>query len=153
MYGSVFRVRYGAYIEKLAIEKGLNPREAENEVRELKGYPRIGERWIAETMLFQYIDALFADYEVLREASPDWLGQQRFDIYIPELVLAVEYQGQQHYKPVKLFGGVEGLKKTQQRDRDKVAKCKANNVSLVLFSYTDRLSEKLVMTRLKAFSK
>lgn len=151
MYASSFKVKYGAYIRKLEIEKGLSERDAENIVRKLKGVAKIGEKWIHETLLFNYIDVMFSNYSVEREASPDWLGNQRLDIYIPELKLAIEYQGQQHFKAVGLFGGKEGLAKTKRRDKDKFIKCKNNGINLVYFTYKDNLSEKLVNSRLKKY--
>ena len=151
MYCSSFRVKYGAYIKKTSIEQDIDEREAENIVREMKGIPKIGERWISETMLFNYIDILFPQYTVQREASPAWLGQQRLDIFIPELNLAIEYQGQQHYHPVDLFGGEEGLIKTKERDKIKAKKCKAEGIELIYFTYEDELSENLVSRRLKKY--
>jgi len=151
MYGSSFQVKYGAYIEKLAIEKEISLREAENELREKKGIAKIGEKWINETLLFNYIKILFPKYDIIREASPEWIGQQRLDIYIPKLNLAIEYQGQQHFKAVKLFGGKEGLEKTKERDKLKLQKCKKNKVDLVYFTYKEKLSEKLVMKKLKKY--
>lgn len=151
MYGSAFKVKYGAYIRKFEIQEGIDEKEAENKVRDLKGVARIGERWINETLLFNYIQVLFPDRTVQREASPNWLNRQRFDVYIPELRLAVEYQGQQHYVPVELFGGKEGLKKTKQRDKEKLQRSKENGVDIIYFSYKDNLSEKLVHNRLKKY--
>ena len=52
MYASSFKVKYGAYIRKFEIDEGLNERDAENKVRELKGVAKIGEKWINETLLF-----------------------------------------------------------------------------------------------------
>lgn len=151
MYASSFKVKYGAYIRKVEIEEGLNEKDAENKIRELKGVAKIGEKWINETLLFNYINVLFPRYFVEREASPVWLGNQRLDIFIPELNLAVEYQGQQHFKAVELFGGKEGLVKTKERDKDKLLKCKKNDIDLVYFTYKDNLSEKLVNKRLKKY--
>ena len=54
--------------------------------------------------------------EILYEYSPDWLGKQRFDIYIPKYNIAIEYNGEQHYKPMAKFGGVIGYNKTVERD-------------------------------------
>jgi hypothetical protein len=151
MYASSFKVKYGAYIRKIEIEEGLNEKDAENKIRELKGVAKIGEKWINETLLFNYINVLFPRYSVEREASPEWLGKQRLDIFIPELNLAVEYQGQQHFKAVELFGGKEGFIKTKERDKDKLIKCKKNDIDLVYFTYKDNLSEKLVNNRLKKY--
>lgn len=50
-----------------------------------------------------------------------------------------------------MFGGEDALKIARARDREKLSKCRANNVSLVYFTYKDDLSEKLVATRLKTY--
>lgn len=149
--GSVFQGRYGAYITKHSIQEGISERDAENYIRNLKGVARIGERWVNETLLFNYIKLLFPEFTVQREASPTWLNKQRFDVYIPELNLAIEYQGKQHYIAVGLFGGEDGLKKTQQRDKEKLQLSKANGVEIIYFNYKENLTEKLVGTRLKNY--
>lgn len=149
MYGSAFKVRYGAYITKVGIEQNLDDRAAENLVREMKGVAKIGERWVNETLLFNYIKMLFPKHVVEREASPVWIGKLRLDVYIPALSLAVEYQGKQHYEAIKHFGGEEGLVRTQERDKQKAKFCKQNNVDLVYFTYMENMTEKLVDKRLK----
>jgi hypothetical protein len=63
------------------------------------------ERWVKESSLYSVLRTLFPDEQVPREASPAWVGRMRFDIYLPRLALAIEYQGQQHYQPVSAFGG------------------------------------------------
>lgn len=73
--------------------------------------------------------------EILYEYSPDWLGKQRFDIYIPKYNIAIEYNGEQHYKPMAKFGGVIGYNKTVERDSHKLEKCKANNCKLYVLRY------------------
>ena len=151
MYASSFKVKYGAYIKKVEIEQEIDEREAENIVREIKGVAKIGEKWINETLLFNYIDILFPNFKVKREASPPWLGNQRLDIFIEELDLAVEYQGEQHFKAIELFGGKEGLKRNKERDKDKLTKCKINKINLIYFTYKDNLSEKLVYSKLKKY--
>ena len=153
MYSSSFKSRYGAYITKHAIQEDISERDAENYIRELKGVARIGERWVNETLLFNYINLLFPQFTVQREASPTWLNRQRFDVYIPELNLAIEYQGQQHYVAVDLFGGEEGLKRTKQRDKEKLQLSKINGVDIIYFSYKENLTEKLVQNRLKNYLK
>lgn len=153
MYGSAFKARYGAYIAKHALQEGISERDAENYIRGLKGVARIGEKWVNETLLFNYINLLFPQYSVQRETSPSWLNRQRFDVYIPELNLAIEYQGQQHYIAVDLFGGEEGLKRTKQRDKEKLQLSKANGVEIIYFSYKENITEKLVQNRLKNYLK
>lgn len=106
-------------------------REAENLVRDKMGVPRIGEGWVSETELFYRVKNAFPKFEIIHHASPSWLGRQHLDIYISELDIAIEYQGIQHRKPVEFFGGIEGLKATQERDARKKILCQANNVTLI----------------------
>jgi very-short-patch-repair endonuclease len=151
MYGSSVLVRYGPYIRKLEHEQGLSARDAENRVREALGIAKIGEGWISETQLYRLVAHLFSRHEVVREASPQWLGRQRLDIYLPRLAVAIEYQGQQHYAAVDLFGGEEALQRTRERDRKKRDLCEKNGVTLVYFRHDEPLTEKTVLRKLKRF--
>ena len=49
--------------------------------------------------------------------------------------LAIEYDGIQHFKPVEYFGGVESLKKVQERDKRKNRFCEENNIKLIRIPY------------------
>ena len=50
--------------------------------------------------------------------------------------MAVEYDGIQHYKPVKQFGGEKGFIKTQKRDAKKEKKSKLNEIILIRVPYS-----------------
>jgi protein-arginine kinase activator protein McsA len=54
--------------------------------------------------------------------------QLPFDFYLPNLNTCIEYDGEQHYKPISTFGGEEGLRKQQLRDKIKELE---NNTSKV----------------------
>jgi hypothetical protein len=149
MYGSKVMVHYGPYIKRTAIEKDIDEHEAENEIRGLLGIPFIGEGWISERELLNIVRDIFPNNEVIHQASPEWLGRQRLDIFMPELRLAIEYQGQQHYKPVSLFGGDEGFKQTQERDKLKAKLCAEKGVTLIYFQYDESITRKLIETRIK----
>lgn len=69
------------------------------------------------------------------EFSPSWLGLQKFDIYNHKHNLAIEYNGEQHYFPVKKFGGEIGYKKCVERDLHKARLCKENNCNLYVIKY------------------
>lgn len=60
-----------------------------------------------------------------------------FDFYIPSMNLAIEYQGEQHYKSIKHFGGEENFKIQQKRDQIKREYCKENHIRLLEIPYTD----------------
>ena len=93
--------------------------------------PKIGEGWISETELFYKISEYFKEYEVIHHASPDWIGRQHLDIYLPSLNLGIEYQGAQHYEPIEFFGGEEAFKKSVERDKRKKKLCVKNNCVLI----------------------
>lgn len=48
----------------------------------------------------------------------------KFDFYLPDYNLCIEYQGQQHYIPVNYWGGLEGLKRNQEYDLLKKNYCR-----------------------------
>ena len=106
-------------------------KQAEDLYRETNGMPKIGEGWISETELYYRIVDCFPEYEVIHHGSPNWLGQQHLDIFIPKFNIGIEYQGVQHYVAVDFFGGQEALEKTKERDEIKRHKCKENGCKLI----------------------
>lgn len=85
-------------------------------------------------------------FEVGKEIVP-WLQTQRFDIYFPDYNIAIEYNGKQHYTPIKHFGGELGFIETQRRDTLKKDKCKRNACTLfeVKYDYTEEEYNELIM--------
>jgi hypothetical protein len=121
----------------------LKIRNIENEIREERELPKIGEGWISETLLYYKIKKAFSNYDIVQHGKPKWLGLQHFDIFIPELNIAIEYQGMQHQKPVEYFGGETAFKKGQERDARKKRLCVENNCTL-LYVYPDDDIEKFI---------
>lgn len=109
-------------------------REAENTFREECGIPGVGEGWVAETQLFRYLKEHLPGVEVIHHARPKWLRRQHLDIFLPEVGIAVEYQGRQHLEPVSFFGGEKAYEQTRRRDRRKKALCSRLEV-LLLYAY------------------
>lgn len=60
-----------------------------------------------------------------------------FDFYLPEYNLLIEYDGEQHYKPIDFFGGRERFEYQQQNDNIKNNYCKQNNIRLIRIPYWD----------------
>lgn len=138
------------YVEKvLKLELKTIKDEAENTFRANLGLKPKAPKWISEQALFDKIKLKYNNLIIVSQASPSWLGRQRFDIFIPELNAAIEYNGSQHYVAVGLFGGEEGLIQTQLRDEEKRRKCNENNCKLLevdenysideVFNWIDRL--------------
>lgn len=65
-----------------------------------------------------------------------------FDFYIPSLNMAIEFDGEQHFRPVK-FGGIndksadERFAKTKLHDDIKNNYCAQNNIKLLRIDYTE----------------
>lgn len=61
----------------------------------------------------------------------------RFDFYIPDLNILIEYDGIQHFEPIEFFGKSKGLKEIQKRDQIKNEYCKNNKITLIRIPYYD----------------
>ena len=82
---------------------------------------------------------------ILNELQLNYISQfpitdnkYRLDFYIPSKSLAIEYDGEQHYRAINFFGGEERLKQTQDRDNKKNRYCLKNNIRLVRIPYTEK---------------
>ena len=61
----------------------------------------------------------------------------RFDFYLNKYNTLIEFDGQQHFRPVDFFNGEEGFRLTQLRDNIKNEYCKNNNIPLLRISYKE----------------
>lgn len=120
-----------------------------NFTREEFGFRKVGECWVSETIVFKIVGAIFPYEEIIRHHRPEWLENLELDIYIPNLQLGIEYQGQQHFKPIKAWGGEKALKGVQERDQKKATICKIKGVTLVHINYTDPLTKSFIASVLK----
>ena len=117
-------------------------RLAENNVRKSIGLKDVGDSYVNETLLANILKKIFPD--TIRQYKPKWLTKYSLDIFIPSLNIAVEYNGQQHYKPVKRFGGEEKLANQIKRDEFVRQKCTEYNVRLIEWHYETKITEQKV---------
>jgi hypothetical protein len=158
MYYSAFLRRYLPYHTLFSLRKhgkvffeGSEHKEIENEAREYFGYAKIGEKWVTETTLFRIVKALFSHVQVLHHYRGSELQGLELDIWLPELSLGIEYQGEQHFEAIEHWGGDEGLKSRLQNDRRKKAICKRLGYDLVEFTYKETITFELVTDRLARY--
>jgi hypothetical protein len=76
----------------------------------------------------------------LHHYSPNWLRPQHYDVFIPSLNIAFEYQGKQHFEPIDYFGAEKGFLNNQRRDSEKLNKSKKNKVKLIYWNYDEPLN-------------
>ncbi|NGQ95055.1 hypothetical protein G3578_07635 [Brevibacillus sp. SYP-B805] len=121
----------------------------ENKVREIFGYKKVGEAWTNETLLYTLVMKLFPEFTIHHHYRPDFLEGLELDIYIEEINVGIEYQGIQHFEPVEHWGGVDALRRTQERDQRKNELCTINGIRVIYFYYYEDLTEELVKHRIQ----
>jgi len=67
----------------------------------------------------------------------------KFDFYLPNKNLCIEYNGKQHYEANSFFGGEEGFKETRKRDNIKNKYCKNNNIKLIKIKYNKNIENEI----------
>lgn len=60
----------------------------------------------------------------------------KYDFYLPEYNIYIEYHGIQHYKKVPVFGGEPEFKKCIKRDKIKIELIKRSSGLLIIIKYT-----------------
>jgi len=115
------------------------------------GFRKVGEGWVAETQLFKIVKQLFSNSTVIRHYRPEILNHLELDIYIVEKNIGIEYQGQQHFHPIKAWGGQKSFEELKQRDSLKKNLCKENETKLIEFDYTEPIIESYIKDKLIEF--
>lgn len=72
-----------------------------------------------------------------------WLGLQSLDFYIPDINLAIEVQGLQHFIPSIFFGGQSEFEKRLVLDDKKKKLCEKNGIKLIYYldkKYQDKMN-------------
>ncbi len=66
-----------------------------------------------------------------------------FDFYLEDYNILIEYDGEQHFRSVVIFGGDDGFKRLQHNDNIKNKYCEQNRIPLLRISYLENINEKL----------
>lgn len=64
------------------------------------------------------------------------LDRLSYDFYLTKQNILIEYDGEQHFRPVKIWGGKNGFIKQKQRDEIKTHFAKKENIKLIRIPYT-----------------
>lgn len=148
-FGDQIQKHFGPYVDLLVRGTNMDLRTAKVEARRKLSL----NRWVREEELYILISRLFPNTTVRREASPNWLGQLRLDIYLPELKLAVEHQGEQHFRSIDAFGGELAFAKTKERDVRKRTLCRENGVTVVDIRFDEPLTISSLRFRLARWTR
>lgn len=67
----------------------------------------------------------------------------KFDFYLPDHNVCIEFQGRQHFEEVSYFGGEVGFQETLLRDEIKSTYCKTNYIELICLSDVSEIESEL----------
>lgn len=97
-----------------------------------------GEKVIREWLIENNIK--FEEQKKFKE-----IGRMSYDFYLSDYNILIEYDGEQHFKPVKVWGGKEEFENNKKRDAIKNEYAKKNGIKLLRIPYTEfnRIEEML----------
>ena len=130
------------YLEQGRVSKDIEMRVTELYYKYIKKYSS-GEKQVSQCLVKMGIK-FYNQFRIdeCRNKCP-----LPFDIgfYINDQLCLIEYQGQQHYEPVDLFGGEQNLRYTQHNDAIKYDYCKEHEIPLLRIPYWEKKNiDKLV---------
>jgi len=67
----------------------------------------------------------------------------KFDFYLIDYNICIEYDGKQHFESVEYFGGIDTFNHILMKDEIKNNYCKNNNIKLIRIKYDENIIEKL----------
>lgn len=109
------------------------------------------DKWMHERNLYSIVKKLFPQLSIIRHYRANWLENLELDIYIEEPNIGIEYQGIQHYKPLKHWGGEEGFIARRANDIRKKNLCQEHGTKLIEFTYLDQITEDFVKETLSKY--
>jgi very-short-patch-repair endonuclease len=101
------------------------------------GCPKCNDS-LGEREISKYLDNRAVEY--LREYKFDDcknIYPLRFDFYIPDYRMVIEFDGIQHYEPISFFGGIKALEKLKINDTIKNNYCEENYINLIRIRYDE----------------
>ncbi len=95
------------------------------------------------------VKTLYPNDTVIHHYRASWLGRLELDVYVVNANIGFEYQGIQHYKPQKQWGGIESFKRGQERDAEKKRRCMEHGTRIIEIRYDENIAEDLIKQKLQ----
>jgi len=112
-------------------------------------------KWKKEAHLFHILGELCKNYECIYNGYYSWLVSPKgepmqLDWYCPELKVAVELQGRQHYEYSNYFHkSKRAFRYLQECDALKVVQCTEHGVKLIIVKYDNTITKEYMLTKLR----
>ena len=96
-----------------------------------------------QELIYNVLSEMYPFYRIEEEFH---IGERlRLDIFVPDLGLAVEYHGRQHYEFVPHFHITENaFEEAKRRDKRKREICEELGIVLIVFTYKEKLTEEYI---------
>lgn len=107
----------------------------------------VSTKWKHEYQMFELIISVYQDARYQYYA--DWVSPQNYDVYVPSIKTAFEFQGLQHYEAVDFWGGTSGFSKRQELDERKRLLSAQNGIKLVEWKYDEPITLKTLNQKLE----
>lgn len=101
-----------------------------------------GEHYVEQYLIknnIKYIE----QYKIEIDKDINSTGFAYIDFYLPDYNLFIEYNGEQHYVPMRFSGGEIAFEKQQKRDKYIKNYCINNNINLMEISYKQNTKDKV----------
>jgi len=103
-----------------------------------------GEREIR--LILERLNVKFEEQKTFADLKHKY--KLRCDFYLPKLNAVIEYNGIQHYEPVSIFGGEQGLIDNQFRDKLKYEFLSSKGIRLIIIRFDDENVEDILSVQL-----
>lgn len=98
-----------------------------------------------------YIEKLLLENNIIYNKQKTFDGckyknKLKFDFYLPRYNICIEFDGIQHFKPIRFFGGKKSFELQKIKDGIKNRYCLDNGIKLIRFNYLqdhEEIKEKL----------
>lgn len=108
------------------------------------GCPKCKKSWL-ERETGKFLDNNKIKYE--EQKTFTWLKNKNshlyLDFYLPDYNIAIECQGEQHFRPIKYYGGIEKYHKVLINDLLKIKRCNEHNIKIIHISDYKNFSNKI----------
>lgn len=104
-----------------------------------------------QSKMENYIESLLLENNIIYNKQKTFEGckyknKLRFDFYLPKYNICIEFDGIQHFKPIRFFGGKKRFILQKMKDEIKNRYCLDNGIKLIRFNYlqdNEEIKEKL----------
>lgn len=93
-----------------------------------------------ETLVYNFLNKnnfKFETQKTFKHLLSDKNYNLRFDFYLEEIKTVIEYDGEQHFKSISVFGGEKGYYELKKNDKLKELFCRDNQLNLIRIPFYD----------------